>query len=264
MFKIRKSVLTMLLLGGVVAGAAATKALSVNDVNKAVEALLVPFNNKTTIAAVKFKKLVVDESLTRDFQVQALYNKTGEHNKLELRLQPISYRFLPNSNPEFVGRLGYKLDLLKVLKREQINQMAPEIEQLIKDTSAEFIREYGDAATIEVKNKVGRDKNNHVKSIDLRIAVKTDFSKLPKETLVENLPFKYFEVAGKIDLKRGLFLVKLEMNPEYKYFKSNQRGLKEWITSLLNNEKDSFDELQSAVAFVDHLATRLVNTKVSP
>lgn len=249
------------LVAATVAIAAPTDA--VKQLNDEIVRILAPFQNPVTKASMNFKTIKTDSVRALEVKLGALYRKIGEQNKLEVKIDDISYAYGNGKAPatKFRGSLG--IDLTKLISQKDLNEIIPGIEQMIQDMAKDFISEYGDAATVVAKVTEKRtDAEGNYTSIKAYINARIDLSKLPAEVKLEDVLFTNAMLNVSLDVKKGAGLsASIISNPEYKGFREDQRGLKEMLDKLLERDPAQIKEIEDLFKSLDDMAGSVVNKK---
>lgn len=234
---------------------------NVDAVNERVAKLLAPFNTDTTQARVVFKALDIDAVRALRFGVSGLLTKTGTRNQVRIEVPNVDYVYEGAEGlPTFDAALKIDFDFLKSFPQEFLDEAAKGAEPMIKDLVAGLVREYGEAATIDAKiDELLKDENDHVQSIRLHIQVDVDFSKLPEHVPLKDVPLRHVRLETGLGLSGAQVSVRGQLNPKYSGFEQDQRGFKELIEGLINEDKATYEDLQGLVTMLDRAADHLVN-----
>ncbi len=233
---------------------------AVQALNSEIARLLQPFQNEKTVAALTFRDIRTDEVRTLGLALNGIYRKVGSQNRLEVRLDDVSYDYGNGTAPVTKLIAGIGIDITKILPQDSINQIIPSVEEMVQGLAKEATSEYGDAITVtaEVLEKKQDDSGNYV-SIKAKLAAAVDLSKLPKGKLSEDVIFASAEALLEVNLKEGLSLnAVIVSNPAYKGFRRDQKGLKESLDQLLARDPKQMEEIERIFKSIDGLAAKVV------
>lgn len=250
---------TFLSLGLGLAVASAAFA-SVLDLNTEIARLLQPFQNEKTVAALSFQDIRTDEVRTLALALNGLYRKVGSQNRLEIRLDDVSYNYGDGTAPVTKINAGIGIDLSKIMPQKQINELIPGVEEMVQGLAKEATREYGDAVTVvaQVLEKTQDDAGNYL-SIRAKIGAVIDLSKLPEAKPSEDVLFTSAEAELVVSVKDGLSVnAVIVSNPAYKGFRRDQKGLKESLEQLLARDPKQMAEIEKIFKSIDGFAARIV------
>lgn len=258
--KLFKRILPALLL--VATTAFAAYAITKDQVNQKIAELLLPINDQNTNAQLVFTDLKIDDVRTLDFGMDASLIKIGKENTLDFKLKNISYHYNNGINPLVTAEVMFKYDLLKGFGQGAINEMASNFEEMTTGFVDEFTKTYGEAAKLDVAmDELTKDQNGNVVSAKAHLNVVIDFNKLPAEVSPEDIEFKSIQIVLSADHSQVGGRVQSVLNPLHGSFSEDQVGLKEYIEKLLNEDKETYEFIGIAVAFIDKIATQLVEHK---
>lgn len=235
---------------------------SVTQLNQEIKKILSPFQNEKTVANLFFSDIQTNQERALAVKLNGLYKKTGEANKLVVNVDNVSYAYGDGKNPttNIKGSIG--IDLTKIIPQKDLNEMIPSIEDFIKETSKSFTEKYGEAATVDAK--VLKKKKNTAGDytfISLKVSLKLDFAKLPADVKLEDVEIKSAVITAAIDFKKGVTLeAQAISNPDYKGFRSDQKGLKETLDALLSRDAEQLKDIEDLFKSLDEMAGGIVNT----
>lgn len=258
---LKKLAVSAAVLISVVAGAATV--LDVEGVNKAVAKILEPFNNDTTTAKLEFTYLDIAEGMTQRFGGVLGITKIGKENELAFNISKLDYQYKGETGvPTVDAAADLKLDLVKLLGQKEINEIAGDAAKMVVEFGQEMTKEYGEAVTTEAAVEVlEKDEAGDVVRLKIRVGATIDLSKLPEGKTVDSV--EATGGVGTFDFTRNsaTLTLNVKMNPDYKGFKSDQTGMKEYIEMLLAGNKETYDQLGEMMGFLDQIATMLVEEK---
>ena len=233
----------------------------IDDLNKAVEALLKPINNNLTKAELVFTALEVNETSALKAGLNADYRKQGELTDLALVISELSYdRNITGKGPRVLFDASVDANLLAIVDQEMINEIGPEIVGVITDMAQNFLQEYGTAAEVLVRTEEDNyDKDGNLVSLRVYGSVKVDLKRLPEAMPLSEVPVTQAEIT----LAAGVRGLSAEgtviMNPAYKAFNDDELGLKEAIEMLLAQEPDTMRDIQDIAVSIDEFIGTAVN-----
>lgn len=237
---------------------------AIDKLNKEIKNGLVDYNNETTKAQLTFRELESNKKRAIALSLKALYEKTGKYNKIKLDIADVSYSYPEEAEalPTVKVRAMLATDFTKILPREQIDEMAKDLEEMLREESKSALDKYGAAAklTISIDEK-NVDENGHIVSIAGGLRVKIDFKKLPANLPADEVEFSDAQLKFELGINGGGVRVKVTMNPKHRSFLEDQRGLKELIDGLLSGETKELREALEIIGYLDRFAEDLVNRK---
>lgn len=233
---------------------------TLDQLNEQVVSILAPFQDEVTVAQLTFNALETDADRAVKMAVDGHYRKIGSQNTLDVKVDNLSYVYGDGSAPttSFKGSFGF--DFTKLLSQEQINQMVDHASQLLDIITQEYLREYGDAASIKgtVTSTTTDDEGNYT-GFSAMVAAKIDLKKLPEEKKIEDIIATEAMISVTVNLKTGVMIDAVVIsNPEYIGFKEGQEGLKDTLDKLLARDEEELAKIGMLVKWLDSLATQLV------
>ncbi len=253
---VRKIALTLTFLFSLLASAST---FNLDDVNAAIKEIFAQFNDNLTSVAVTLQELTIDEELTRHVLANGNFTKLGTYNRFDLQIPHVEYRFDNGGIPTLTARLDLNLDILKAFGHNQLNNMAANAAQMVKDYVNGLTRDYGDAATTDAAVDVAEhDSDGNVTHLKMHLSGKLDLSKLPPG----KAPDQEFLIGGELIFEVNLNEAHLdwhsEFNPDYAGFNKGQEGFKAFVERLLARDKDTVAEITQYVTSIDDIASDLV------
>lgn len=248
------------IFAGVSVAVAAT--VSIQDVNLKVSQLTAPFNTVETVMDFAFTSLNIDAEKTLDFGFTGLVSKIGAMNAAKLEFKKAQYTFGDGTKPTVDLDVRVDFDIVKALGQEAVNEFAKELDKMVVEAATEFGKDYGTAAqvTAKIEDKVV-DAQGNVESMKMKLSAVMDFAQLPATKPVKDVEFQSVDVIVVAE-KTGLSLtVNFVANPLYKGFEKEGAGLKEYIELLLNDDKQTYDDLQRYLGMLDGITSWLVELK---
>jgi len=254
-----KKFLLIPLFAASTAWAAATGGVA--DLNAEILKILAPFQNETTVAQMTFAKAETNAERALSLAVSALYKKVGSQNTLALDIQNISYEYGDGSAPttNINGAVG--LDLTKILPQEDLNQIIPNVEEMINQLKSDLAGQYGEALAIETKifDRTQDEAGNYT-GVKGKIVFAFDFSKLPEGQKKEDIVVKSGSADIAVNVKSGVSInATIVSNTEYKGFQDDNEGLKELLDKFLNQDRDTMNQVLELFQKLDQLAGQVVN-----
>jgi hypothetical protein len=241
--------------------AIAAVAGNVADLNAEILKILAPFQNENTVAEMKFSKAETNAERALSLAVSALYKKVGSQNTLTVDLKNIAYEYGNGTNPTTNVNAFLGLDLTKVLSQEDINQIVPNVEEMINQFKGDLVGQYGEALNIEVKiTDRTQDEAGNYTGVKGSIVFAFDFSKLPEGQSKENIVVKSGFANLAVNVKTGLSIeAQVVSNTDYKGFQKDNEGLKELLDKFLSQDQDTLKQLEEAFGQLDRGADQIVN-----
>ncbi len=226
-------------------------AMDLASVNEKIANLLKPYNNESSMADVKF--LALESNDTRVTHLSAA-GQVWMKNQFEasLSMPEFSYTYpTEESTPELKIKLDLKAQLVAIFGADYLDQMAVEAEDLVKSTAEDFVSDYGPAAIVDAKvTDLTKDADGHVSSLKLHIDLKIDMSKLPESKPVEKVEVQDLRIDLTVDQTSATLEGKVHPNKKYFLYQRDQKGLKEIVDGLLNDNKETYDDVMSYIEFV--------------
>jgi len=249
--------------GLTLATAALASTSAVQALNAEISRILAPFQNEKTVAKLEFQDIRTNETHTLALALNGLYRKFGSQNRLEIRLDNVSYNYGNGTAPttNVVGGIG--IDLTKLMPQEDINLIVPEVESMLQNVAQSYARDYGDAVNISAKvlDKQQDAAGNYV-SIKVSLSAKIDLLKLPESMPVQEVLFTGAEATLNVNVTEGIELaLTLVSNPFYKGFQRNGKGLKDSLDELLARDPEQIRQIQSLFKSLDGIADEFVDGK---
>lgn len=236
--------------------------IQLDALNKEIKTLLAHIQDETTQAEVVFSDIKTDADRTLSFSVSGFLAKEGP-NPVSLAINPLSYEYGNGTAPQ-VQFLGAAVtDLSKLISQEDFNGMVPDLEKTITDIADQFAAELKDALTIEAKvTEKNQDAAGNYENVKGHIALTIDLSKLPADLKPEEVPVTAARVDVDLTFKMGVNLsVQLTMNPNYKGFTEDDKGLKNYLDKLLAQDPKVMSDLKHYIDQVNRFATDIANRK---
>jgi hypothetical protein len=234
---------------------------AVSELNAEIERLLTPFQDENTKAFLNFRAIETDAVRATEVKLDALFRKIGTQNIAEVKIEDISYSYGNGETPttNINGSLG--IDITKILPQETLNEIIPGVEEMVLELAKDFAKEYGDAATIDVKvTDKTTDENGNFVTIKATMSGNIDLTKLPAEVKVEDVLFTSAGIELDVNLVKGIsFKLNAISNPAYKGFQEDQEGLKEMLEKLLARDAKQMQEIESLFKNLNETASQIVN-----
>jgi hypothetical protein len=244
--------------------AVAATLIGKEEVNKKVAAITAPYNNDKTSIQFAFTDLNVSETRALDFGLSLQVHKVGANNDLLLKADNIAYHYGNGWDPTVTARLSMKLDLVKAFGQDTLNNYGADLEEMVKDMTAEYTQKYGAAATVRATvEELKKDAQGNVESAKIRMAASINFKKLPAGINAEDVEFKNFAVRLSVNKSGIAGALKLTMNPLNKAFDKNDPGLKELIEKLLDEDQETYQSIGQIVEMANSMADSIVNADSS-
>ncbi len=256
----KRLVLLLLVAAGVTA-AATEITQAVKELNAAIEQLIAPLRNETTEAHLNFSDVQTNNERALAVAMDARFKKTGPANTAELRIDKLAYTYGDGTAPttQLKGFLG--LDLTKLIRQEQLNQIIPGLEDIVQSIANDFTRQFGEAATVKFE-VLSRDKDaaGNFTAVKAMLYAEIDLSKLPQSVKLEDVPVKIVSAEVSADLKVGLNVnAVVTSNPAFKGFNKDNKGLKEGLDALLTKDPQILGEIQKLFTDLNEAANRIVS-----
>jgi hypothetical protein len=225
---------------------AAAQSDALNLLNAEIAKLLSGIQNQKTEAGLVFDDIRTNDTNALYVKLNAYLSKVGSKNSFAIRLNELKYDFNNGVKPTTTGKLAAELDLTKIVTTEQLNEVAADLEQAVKDFSKDYVQEYGEAVTISAKiTDKQSDENGNVTSISGSVSFAFDLNKLPQDKKPEEILFTGGELSFAVDFKKSMSLTfMVESNTSYLAFQKDQMGLKNVLDSLLARDQDEMNSLQ--------------------
>jgi hypothetical protein len=242
----------------VLASAAFASIGNLQALNAEIATILAPFQNENTVARLSFLTIETNEERALAVSVNGLYSKTGTQNPFAIRLGELAYTYGDGSAPTARLNASVAIDLTKIISQESINQLIPIVESVVQDMSKDVTRKYGNAATVDfrVLEKTQDEAGNYV-SIKALLKGQIDLGKLPETMPVDSVLLQSGEAVVTVNVKEGISLEGvMVINPRYKGFQRDQKGLKETLEQLLARDPQQMEEIRKIFAQIDGFANK--------
>lgn len=233
----------------------------VSELNAEILKILAPFQNEATVAELKFSKAETNAERALSLAVSALYKKVGTQNTLNVNIANIAYEYGNGTNPTTTVDASVGLDLTKVLSQETLNEIIPNVEEMIKQASSELIGQYGEAITLETKiTDRTQDEAGNYTGLKGSIVFAIDFSKLPEGKSKEEIVVKSGSASIAVNVKTGVAITaEVVSNADYKGFQRDNEGLKEYLDKLLGQDQETMRQVLELFQKLEQLAGQVVN-----
>jgi hypothetical protein len=235
---------------------------SLSQVNSEIKGLLSAFQNSRTQATLAFKDLRTNSKQALGLAMSALYKKVGSKNEFSVRLDNLSYKY--GARPLTTGNGSVKVDFTKLVGQEELNQLMPSIETMVNGLANTFAAKYGQAGNLVAKvSDIKKDEQGNYLGLKADVTFQLDYSQLPATIAKNEVMFDSGRVSFSMNVTQG-FTFKFEFvsNKEYKGFQENEKGLKEYIESLLSKDANTMDEIKTMFRQLDEGAEGIVEGKL--
>jgi hypothetical protein len=233
---------------------------AITQLNNTVEKILLPYQDAQTQARIEFKNIQTDTVRALQAKLNAFFFKTGPGNTLTLKIDDLSYDYGNGQTPTTNLEGSFALDITKVLPQSDLNDLIENLEATIKDLTADYIKDYGNAVTItaNVTDKTKNANGDYVTvKADLTVAI--DLAQLPADKKAEDIPLTFANAKLELDVNKGIFVkAQVVSNPTYKGFQQGELGLKEALDLLLAQDPATMQQIQDLVKQINDIATDLV------
>ena len=246
----------------------------ISDLNKALSKLTEPYNHKGSQVSFVVSKAEVNSERAVALKAKFVVKKAGNLASGALRGE-VSYSYPTRWGAQPAFDFSAELDashgdMTKILGNLGLNEalireLFVNTEAAMHDTANQFLKEYGDAASVNVKVKhASKDKNGNYRDMAVEIDMKIDLSKLPKETPAEKVAVVEMKMGIDIDLDKsielkGTFLA----NKNFEAFRADQPGMKDYIDALLTQNAQAMAGLSNLVLVGDALMEQAVGGTTS-
>ncbi|OGR85363.1 MAG: hypothetical protein A3J74_02165 [Elusimicrobia bacterium RIFCSPHIGHO2_02_FULL_57_9] len=250
----------VLLLGFSAALSFAGEADRVAALNAEIVTLLAPYNNPVTSAKIVFSKVTVNESRAVELAFSVSLHKKGTKGEASLEIPELRYHFPEaGGEPELVGKLALKFDVLSVVTQEQVNEMGPSADRWVKEFADEYARKYKGAARVDARitHKEVDDKGN-LKALGLALEGEIDLAKLPPDRKPEDEVLRAIKIEASGDLKGVDLTLAAIFNPNAEQFKKDGEGLKELLEKLLARDPKLMKDIVKYAEQIDQWAIYVV------
>lgn len=223
------------------------------ELNKAVAELLKPYNDNLTKASLAFLRVGTNDKRAVELEVTASVDKKGATADGAIRINQLSYSYpeSPDARPETKAKLALELPLLKLATQEQINDLAPNADRLLKEFTEQKRREYGAAATVDARiTHLDKDAAGNVTGLGLAIDLDMDLSKLPPKKDQKYVYATRVRIALEMTLQGLTLAIEVVHNPNANEFQKDKTGLKELLDGFLAHDAKA---LKTVTTFIDDL-----------
>lgn len=235
---------------------------ALTELNAEIVRILVPFQNNLTKATLAFSKLETNPERVQAIKMNGLYRKVGDTNKLQIKVDDLSYDYGDGKTPTTKLKGSIRFDFTKAFSQDMINSLVKDADKFITQNAVSYFEEYGEAATVsvtEIENK--QDEAGNYVATKGTINGAIDLTKLPEGKAVDSILFTSIKLSLSLDVKKGVAVdAVLVSNPLYKGFFRDD-GLKEEIEKLLAKDPAALKQIQELFSQIDAGAASLVNMK---
>lgn len=251
-----KATLAGLVLAGSVAVAALTDAEKFNQI---ANEILAPLNDDLTEVSVNANSLVFDGDALKEISLEETFIKQGRYNKLSL-LGDFEFTS-ENDQMLFTADALLELNLPVAFGQPTLNEYAPILADYAKELVASATEQYGDAIEIEARvfDEV-YDGKKDIESLKFEAAVEIDLSKLSPE-LLEQTFLKSGSALLEINRAGIDFELSVELNPDYFYFKSENKYIRDYFAKIIQKDADVLEQFYSTFEWLNNAITSIVDNK---
>ncbi|MGZ3712319.1 MAG: hypothetical protein ACXVBE_11215, partial [Bdellovibrionota bacterium] len=232
------------------------------QVNAEIRNILSAFQNSRTQASLSFKELATNGKQALSLAMTALYKKVGAKNSFTLSIDNLSYKY--GDRPLTKGNGAVKVDLVKMMGQEEINQLVPNIETMVNGLANSFATKYGQAGQLAAKvTDLKKDAQGNYVGLNANITFQLNYANLPANINKDEVMFDSGRVSLSLNATQGFtFNFEFVSNKEYKGFSANEHGLKEYIDALLAKDAKTLDEIKTIFRQLDEGAEGIVEGKL--
>jgi hypothetical protein len=226
--------------------AATAIASNIADINKTIQDLINANLESNQKVNFEFTKLETNEFQTLSFGLKAnLWAKSlTSDNELNLKLEPVEYEYNNGIDPTLKFGINLTTDLTKILTREEINDLAQEVESIILNVSSSFLADYGDAATVTTQiDQFKKDSDGNVTEMSGNFRIKINKPLLPEDIRIEDVPFEEVFVTASVTLTNIQLNIESKLNPLNRHFKQDEVGLKEYLDKVINKDPSTLEAI---------------------
>ena len=232
----------------------------IDQLNSQVVSVLVPFQNETTAAQLNFDSVETNTERAVKVALNGLFSKIGSQNKLEVKIDNLSYDYGDGKSPTTIIKGSLGVDITKILPQDQLNFIIPEAARMVEELAKEYSEEYGDAVSVKsIVTSTKKDSAGNYTSLTALISTKIDLSKLPEDMESEDVFATDAVFSISLDLKTGATIDAFVVsNPDYLGFKEGQEGLKETLDKLLAQDEETLDRIAAIARWLGETASAIV------
>ena len=233
------------------------------NLNKKVSALLQPLQNPQTTAHMTFFEIEYNAKRVLSLVVNGLFDKSGPYNHAKVDLQNLSYQYGDGSAPTLKAKGSVEMDFTRLLGQDQLNAMLAEVEAMLSGYASNYLKKYGEAATVSVKiHRKAKDANGNYVSIAGDVSVKIDFSKLPESIKAEDVFWTEATINISAHATKGFtFEGRGIGHPGFKDNSGQELKLRNGLAQLVSLDADALEELVSFFFGINTAADQIVNHK---
>jgi len=234
------------------------------ELNRVVTDLLNPWDSlEDTSANILFREIETRDDKVTLLDLKSEYSKTGPITDFALKVEG-RYEYESNYNNLPLTTLAgtTEFDLLKFFEQEMINEIGPILDVLLKDLASQYVDTYGEAITFDAQiTNTEFDDDENLISLALMVDIKFDLSKLQEPNRAEDILFTSLILNSALTLNSISISGKMVSNPSYEGFGEEQRGLKDFVDGLLNNDPEILEMLTEYIEYLDETARELVGSE---
>ncbi len=250
-------------VGAFATPAGVTVKSEVEELNSALQRVLLPLQNEQTKLSVTLQRAVLNEKRAVALEGKLSYSKDigkspeGEERKASLTAG-ISYDYpeKDGSVPTTKVDLAAQADLLKFISQEEFDTLDKVIGSQLERLTKEAKETYGDAAELKISSEAEKsdteNKEGHLTKLTVSLDAKFDVSKLTPELLKE-LPLVNGKAKIVVTPTEVTISLNFDGNTQYKGFDADSVGLKEWLTALLKQDQGKLKEIVEVLRLAEIL-----------
>lgn len=236
---------------------------SIDKLNNQATTVLADYQNATTATELKFNEFELGTEHAQKIAISGFFNKIGSHNEFHLTLDNLSYDYGDGLAPtlKIKGSLGF--DLSKNFSQELLNYWAPSTDKILENYARTFIGETG--VIKSVITSMSKDSAENVTQVTTLLRARIDLDNLPDHTTSKEVISTEVVLSLSVDVKKGLELnAYVAINPEFRLFENDQRGLKEYLELLLENDDLAIFQINYIAKEINDFALLIVEPKPGP
>ncbi len=236
-----------------------------NRLNAAFTRVLLPFNNEITQARLEFRN--VDQSATNvlSAELAGFFQKVGPNDTANLIIDTVRYDAAPAKGeaPTTIARASLNLNFANLIGQETINDMVPDLPEIVASIISEQAGAYKEALLVDARlGETEKDEDGNYTSVKGSLSLGVDFTKLPEGVKSEDVPATAATLNFEFQPTKGISLVFTgKSNPEYKAFRADQQGLKEYLELFLARDEKTLELVNTAFSRLDEFANRVTGNE---
>lgn len=236
-----------------------------NRLNAELLKILLPFNNEITQAKLEFRNVEQNATNVLDAELVGFFQKVGPNDTANLIIDTVRYESAPGKGqaPLTTARASLNLNFANLVGQDTINDMVPDLPEIVAGMIAEQAGAYKDALVVNAQlDRTDKDADGNFVLVTGNLTISVDFAKLPQNVTKEDVPATEASLNFEFQPTKGISMVfQARSNPDYKGFRADQKGLKEYLELLLTRDTETLEALNKGFTALDQFANRVTGNE---